>query len=365
MIKKNSSARNSFDPSSLKEFDGHEMVVLINDKATGLQGIVSLHSTALGPALGGTRMLPYPSNKAALRDVLNLSSAMSFKCALAGLPFGGGKAVIIDSPDSLISKKEKLVAYARMIEKLGGIFKTGTDVGITDKDVAHMARHSKHMLGVSKADRGELTTSKLAALGVYYAIEVSLETVFGSESVKGRKVAVKGLGKLGGELVRLLYENGAILFVSDIDESKCRKIKKLYPGVQVVGNKIITTLPVDVFAPCALGKELTSVSIKKIRSKIVAGGANNQLASDRVGDQLFDLGILYAPDYIANAGGLIYVADELENDGFQQKRVLERTANIKLTLREIFNQSQKTGIPTHKIANAIAIQRMSQKDARK
>lgn len=358
MLKTGQKFRNRYSRSFrvLKEFDNHEMVIGVSDKATKLRGYIAIHNTNLGPALGGTRLQYYASEEAALRDVLNLSKAMSYKCALAGLPWGGGKAVLID--DGELNRSAVLRSYARLVEKLNGLFKTGTDVGIFDQDVKRMAKHTQHMLGVSPSDRGDLSTSKMAALGVFYCVKGALWQVYGDESTQNRTIGVKGVGKLGGELVRLLHEEGARLVIADVDDAKCRTIQRKYPDVMVVAPGEIHKQVLDVFAPCALGNELTMRVINDIKARIIAGGANNQLASDAVGDKLFDKNILYAPDYVTNSGGLIYVADELEKDGFHKERVLRRVGEIQKTLNQIFTISEKKRIATHRIANEVGITRI-------
>lgn len=349
--------KRNFDLNRFKEFDNHEMLMTISDAQSGLNGYIGIHNTNLGPALGGTRLRQYRSQTLAIRDALNLSKAMSYKCALAGLPFGGGKAVIVDTKG--LDKKALLTAYSRMIENLGGLFKTGTDVGINDEDVSHMSTITKHVLGVTKADRGDMSTSKIAALGVFYSITASLNEVYGTSELKGRKINIKGVGKLGSELVKLLHAEGARIFISDIDLNKCQNLKEQYPNINIVNNNMIFTIDSDVYAPCALGGEFTASNVKKIKTKIIAGGANNQLLNERVGDLIFSRNILYAPDYVANSGGLIYVADELEEDGFQLDRVLKRTLKIKDTLNEVFKMSKELQMSTNRIANDIAIKKLN------
>jgi glutamate dehydrogenase/leucine dehydrogenase len=358
MLKPHHRIKNRYSKSFrvLKEFDNHEMVIEFTDKETKLKGCIAIHDTNLGPALGGTRLQYYPSEEEAIRDVLNLSKAMSYKCALAGLPWGGGKAVIFANSEA--DKDKMLQQYAIYVEKLNGLFKTGTDVGIVDKDVAKMARYTSHMLGVSDTDRGDLTTSGMAALGVYYCIKTSVKHVFGNDSLKDRTIGVKGLGKLGGELVRLLHEDGARLVVADADKQKTKKILKQYSDIIEVDPSEIHRQVMDVYAPCALGNEFTNKVVNELRTRIVAGGANNQLANESVGDKLFDRNILYAPDYVANSGGLIYVADELEKDGFRKERVLQRVKDIQLTLEEIYTMSKKQKTATHRIANEVGMKRI-------
>lgn len=338
------------------EFANHEFVMTLTDEASGLHAYIGVHSTKLGPALGGTRMKTYESESGALHDVLNLSKAMSYKCALANLPYGGGKAVIVASEGQ--NRKEILSAYARLVDKLQGLFKTGTDVGITDEDVAHMGNHTSHMLGLTEADRGDLSTSKTAALGVFCAMKAALNKLYGSSDFTNRSVAIKGTGKLGGELARLIYEAGGKLVVSDIDAAACAELKRRLPDITVVENSTIHMQPVDIYAPCALGNEFTMESIEDLDCKAIVGGANNQLASVEVGDSLSGRGIMYAPDYIANAGGLIYVADELELGGFNKERVIERTKAIEETMTTIFDKAEHDKQPTHRVADTIALERI-------
>ncbi len=339
------------------EFENHEMVVAVTDEKTGLRGYIAIHNTNRGPALGGTRMQPYSSEEAAEKDVLNLSRAMSYKCALANLPYGGGKAVIIASEG--MDRNGVLSAYARMVERLNGLFKTGTDVGIFDADVVHMSKDTRHMLGVVEADRGDLTTAKTAARGVFASMKAALQELYGSDTFADRKIAIKGVGKLGGELARLLREAGAEVYIADIDDAQVKKVSEQVPGSIAVPLQEIHAQVVDIYAPCALGNEFSDEVIEALRCKAVVGGANNQLPNNSAGDKLFSKRILYAPDYIANAGGLIYVADELEPGGFSKERVIERTDAIQKTLSDIFGRSKTENKPTHLVADMIAEERMS------
>lgn len=337
-------------------FDNHEFVIKLSDEKSGLRAYVAIHSTDLGSALGGTRFLQYQKEHDALEDALNLSRAMSYKCALANLPYGGGKGVIVDSEG--LSKKDVLLAYGRLVEKLRGLFKTGTDVGITDGDVQLMASQTSHMLGVTVADRGDLSTSKVAALGVFYAMRAALTHMYGTAEFKGKKVAIKGVGKLGGELARLLLEAGAELSVADINPDSCDALKKRWPTIKVLDVEDIHKQEVDIYAPCALGHEFTEEKASELRCKAIVGGANNQLESPSIGELIADRGILYAPDYVANAGGLIYVADELEPDGFNRGRVIRRTEMIEDTIAEIFNKADQEKQSPSKVADLIAEERI-------
>lgn len=344
------------DIRQLPQFDNHEFVMVLSDKASGLRAYVAIHNTNLGPALGGTRMQPYASENEALRDVLNLSKAMSYKCALANLPYGGGKAVIIE--DGTANREAVLTAYAKLVDKLNGLFKTGTDVGISDSDVALMGQYTSDMLGLTEADRGDMTTGKTAALGVFYAMRAALTKLYSQPDFGGRTVAIKGVGKLGSELARLVVEAGGSVSVSDINPAACEQLKAQLPSVTVADNAAIHTLPVDIYAPCALGNEFTTDNIAELQCRAVIGGANNQLATEDVGDQLVARGILYAPDFIANAGGLIYVADELEPGGFNKERVVERTKAIEQTMLTIFETAERENKPPHRVADDIALSRI-------
>jgi len=338
-----------------KEFDNHEMVIALTDNKSGLKAYIAIHNTNLGPASGGTRLKAYASHKEAIKDALNLSKAMSYKCALAALPFGGGKAVIVASPD--MNRSAILEAYARMIEKLNGLYMTGTDVGLTDEDVTFMSNYTSRVLGVG-GDRAHLSTASTAALGVFYAMKAALKELYGDSDIKGRSVAIKGVGKLGGALARLIHEAGGALAVADLNHDAALNLATSLPNVEVVAPSEIHKQVVDIYAPCALGNEFTPVIIKQLRCKAVAGGANNQLPTAKAGDDLFKKKILYVPDYVANAGGLIFVSDELEKDGFQADRVLARTKNIEDIVADIFSRSKAQQQPTHRIADMIAQERI-------
>jgi len=284
---------------------------------------------------------------------------MSYKSALAGLPYGGAKAVIILN-NPTVNREELFKAYAEKLEALHGLFRTGTDVGLTDEDTAIMARYSQYILGLSKPDKGDLSTSKSAALGVYYAIKTAAKYRYGSDELRGRIIGVKGLGKLGSELVRLLSADGAKLLVSDIRSDAVNLIASDFPEVAVINPKELHKQELHIYAPCALGDEFKPSTIRELTCDIVAGGANNQLANTKAGDELFKRGILYVPDYIANAGGLIFVSEDLEKDGFHLDRVEHRLEAIKDILTMIFERSKATGVPTHRVADAIAQERINQ-----
>lgn len=338
----------------LPEFADHEFLMSLNDTTTGLRAFIGIHSTNLGPALGGTRFKTYSSETEAIADVLNLSHAMSYKCALSKLPYGGGKAVIMLDPNTEISRQDILAAYARLVDKLGGLFKTGTDVGISEDEVLGMAKHTAHMLGATPADRGDLSTSNTAALGVFYAMKPALKRLNGSDSFTGQLIAIKGVGKLGGELARLITEAGGSVVIADVNENQCQQLAATLRNVTVTSPDTIHTQEVIIYAPCALGAEFTHKTIPQLRCQAIVGGANNQLIDQAAGDQLAERGIIFATDFVANAGGLIYVADELEPGGFNQQRVRARTMAIEQTIAHIFEQSDQKQMPTHRMADQMA-----------
>lgn len=337
--------------TKFKEFDHHKLVVKIEDKESGLKGFIAIHNDNLGlPAVGGTRMFPYQSEVEALKDVLRLSRAMTYKCAIAQLPHGGAKGVIIGSPKK-DKTKELLKSYAEKVNSLKGRFYTGEDVGLTEDDIAFMLKYSDFFNG-----KPELAgdPSPFAALSTFYSIQSAISFVYNKTSLKGIKIAIKGVGKVGKALVKLLYKEGAELFVADIDKEAILNTQKETPNIKIVSYKKIASLPVDVYAPCALGGEFSLKNVSKIKARIICGAANNQLIDSQTGDYFFENGIIYIPDYVANAGGLINVVDELEKDGYKKERVLNRIAQIKEIVNKILTLSRQNNQPPHRIADKIA-----------
>lgn len=328
----------------------HEFVIFFQDQTVGLKGFIAIHNTQNGPATGGTRYLNYDSENNALEDALRLSKAMTYKCALAGIPYGGGKAVIIADPEKP-KTKEYLHAYAKKINLLGGKFYTGEDVGMNQNDMETLAEICPYVNG-----RPSLGGSPgpWAALGVFYAMQAGLEKLFNNPSPKGRTFAIKGLGQLGLELCRLLYENGGIVTAADIDPSKAKNAQDIFPQIKIVSPEIIHKVPVDVYAPCALGKEFNSRTVDELQCKLICGGANNQLSSDIDGEKIFQKNILYIPDYLANAGGVINVIDEWDKEGYNAERVQTRIKNIQKTAASILELSQRNKKPANKIADEMA-----------
>lgn len=332
------------------EFDNHKIVYRFEDLSVGLKGFIAIHNDNLGPATGGTRMFPYVSERDALADVLKLSRAMTYKCALAGVRHGGGKAVIIGDPEK--DKSERLIrAYARKISELNGRLYTGEDVGISEDDVQIMLQESKFFIG-RRGVAGD--PSPYAALSVFYTIQEAITEVFGVSDLFGRTVAVKGIGKVGGELLRLLLGAGAKVIAADVKPGVVGAVRARYPQIRIVKSEGIHAEKADIFSPCAMGGDITKKNVKEIRARIVCGGANNQLGSAEVGDELFKRNIFYVPDYVANAGGLINVVDELEEGGYNRKRVLSRIEKMKNMLQTIHLFSRQKRQAPNRVADRLA-----------
>ena len=331
-------------------YDNHELVSFFYDQDTGLRGFIAIHNTNLGPATGGTRYWHYGSEAAALEDVLKLSRAMTYKCALARLPYGGGKAVIM--ADKKRPKNEKfLFAYAQKINLFNGRFYTGEDMGMNEEDIRILSHSSSFIVG-RPGVAGD--PSPWAALSVYRSIEVGLKFIFGGAKIAGRAFAIKGAGKVGLELCHLLYEEGGKIFISDINHRALKKAKQLYPGIAIVSPDDIHKQPVDVYAPCALGGELGKKTIAQLRCKMVCGSANNQLVSTEDGRRLCKKDILYIPDFVANAGGLINVKAELHRLGYDRKRVEKNIDRVGATVRQIIQLARRRKIPTDQVATELA-----------
>lgn len=290
---------------------GHEQVVLCQDRASGLKAVIAIHSTALGPALGGTRFYPYASVEEAVADALNLSRGMSYKNAMAGLDHGGGKAVIIGDPEK-IKSEELLLAYGRFVASLGGRYVTACDVGTYVADMDVVARECRWTTGRSPSSGGAGDSSVLTAFGVFQGMRASAQHLWGDPTLRGRKVGVAGVGKVGHHLVEHLLSDGAEVVITDVREESVRRITDEHPEVAVAADtaSLIRTEGLDIYAPCALGGALNDETVPVLTAKVVCGAANNQLAHPGVEKDLADRSILYAPDYVVNAGGVIQVADE-------------------------------------------------------
>ncbi|GAB7062205.1 Leu/Phe/Val dehydrogenase [Streptomyces mexicanus] len=344
------------------EQGGHEQVVLCQDRASGLKAVIAIHNTALGPALGGTRFYPYASEQEAVADALNLSRGMSYKNAMAGLDHGGGKAVIIGDPE-LIKTEELLLAYGRFVASLGGRYVTACDVGTYVADMDVVARECRWTTGRSPENGGAGDSSVLTAFGVYQGMRASAQYLWGDPTLRGRKVGIAGVGKVGHHLVRHLLDEGAEVVITDVRPQAVQRVVEAHPQVAHVADTdaLIRTEGLDIYAPCALGGALNDDSVPVLTAKVVCGAANNQLAHPGVEKDLADRGILYAPDYVVNAGGVIQVADELH--GFDFDRCKAKAAKIFDTTLEIFARAKDDGIPPAAAADRIAEQRMA--DARK
>lgn len=336
--------------AAFEEWDKHERILTFDDKNTGLKGFIAIHNTSMGPAAGGTRYWTYSSEEEALEDVLNLSRAMTYKCAMAGVLYGGGKGIIIANPQH--KKTEKLLkVYANEVNSLGGRFYTGEDVGIDENDVKVLSKYSNFIIGRSGIGGDP---SPWAALGVFNAIQESLQFCFGSEKIKGRSFAIKGVGKVGSVLCNLLAQHGANITIADINPNAIKTTQQKVPRVRVVPSSEIHKLLVDVYSPCALGNEFTEQTVSELQCKIICGGANNQLASREAGELLFKKGITYIPDYLANAGGLINVVAELDKDGYSKEHVEEKVKQIRITAKAVLDDSHKNNKSTSRVADDIA-----------
>ncbi|WP_275464035.1 Leu/Phe/Val dehydrogenase [Streptomyces noursei] len=341
------------------EQGGHEQVVLCQDRASGLKAVIALHSTALGPALGGTRFHPYASEEEAVLDALNLSRGMSYKNALAGLDHGGGKAVIIGDPE-LIKTDELLLAYGRFVASLGGRYVTACDVGTYVADMDVVARTNRWTTGRSPENGGAGDSSVLTAYGVFQGMRASAQHLWGDPSLRDRRVGVAGVGKVGHHLVEHLLKDGAEVVITDVRTESVDRVLDRHPQVTAVADTtaLIRTPGLDVYAPCALGGALDDVTVPVLTAKVVCGAANNQLAHPGVEKDLSDRGILYAPDYVVNAGGVIQVADELH--GFDFDRCKAKAAKIFDTTLAIFAHAKADGIPPAAAADRLAEARMAE-----
>jgi valine dehydrogenase (NAD+) len=337
---------------------GHEQVVYCQDEPSGLRAIIAIYSTALGPSLGGTRFYPYADEGAALADVLNLSRAMAYKNALAGLDLGGGKAVIIGDPAKM--KSEALLrAYGRFVESLNGRYITACDIGTYSEDMDVVARECRFVTGRTVPNGGAGDSSVLTAYGVFQGMRAAAEHVWGSTSLDGKTVGVEGVGKVGHRLVDHLVDDGAHVVIFDTSQTAIERVRAEHPEVSVVETRAaLVSSQLDVYSPCAMGGAIDDDTVDVLTAKIICGGANNQLAHPGVEKMLADLGIVYAPDYLVNAGGVIQVADELH--GFSFERAKARAAQILGTTRQILAMADADGIPPAVAADRLAELRIAE-----
>ncbi|SCK25550.1 valine dehydrogenase (NAD) [Streptomyces sp. WMMB 714] len=344
------------------EMGGHEQVVLCQDRASGLKAVIALHSTALGPGLGGTRFHAYAGEEnpeeAAVMDALNLARGMSYKNALAGLPHGGGKAVIIGDPEKA-KTEELLLAYGRFVASLGGRYVTACDVGTYVQDMDVIARECRWTTGRSPEQGGAGDSSVLTAFGVFQGMRASAQHLWGAPTLRGRTVGIAGVGKVGHHLVDHLLEDGARVVVTDVRTETLDRVRAAHPEVMVAADTaaLVRFEGLDVYAPCALGGALDDDTVPALTARAVCGAANNQLAHPGVEKDLADRGILYAPDYVVNAGGVIQVADELL--GFDFARAKAKAAKIFDTTLSIFERAETDGVPPAVAADRIAEARMA------
>lgn len=343
------------DYYKLPAFQGHEQVTFFHDKYSGLRAIVAIHDTTLGPALGGTRMWPYASDEEALVDVLRLSEGMTYKAAAAGLKLGGGKAVIIGDPKK--DKSEVLFrAFGKCVHTLGGRYITAEDVGTDVNDMEFIRMETSYVTGVEQSHGGSGNPAPFTAYGVFQGLRASVEVGFQKKTCEGLTVAVQGLGNVGWELCKLLLEDGATVVATDIDADRCERAKKELGVHEVVTPNEIYSVDCDIFSPCALGAVINDDTIEKLKCKVVAGAANNQLKEDRHGRILFQKNILYVPDYVINAGGLINVYVELE--GYSRERARRYCRQIFYNCKRVFDISQKENVPTYMAADRLVEERI-------
>jgi phenylalanine dehydrogenase len=343
----------------IEKMHEHEQIVFCNDPSTGLKAIIAIHNTTLGPALGGCRMRPYRTMDEALEDVLRLSKGMTYKCAAADVDFGGGKAVIIGDP--VTDKTPALFrAFGQFVDSLNGRFYTGTDMGTSIDDFIHASKETNCIVGIPEAYGGGGDSSVPTALGVIYGLKATNKVVFGTEDLSGKTYIIQGLGKVGYKVAEQLLEAGADLYLSDINEDAVEAIqvraKQLGSIARLIRQDEVYSAEADVFVPCAFGGIINDETIDQLKVKAVVGSANNQLLLEKHGEVLKQKGILFAPDYIVNAGGLIQVADELYS--YNKERVLTKTRSIYTSLLEVYRQAELDDITTIQAANRLCEKRM-------
>jgi leucine dehydrogenase len=337
----------------LQTYD-YEQLIFCQEKSLGLQAIIAIHDTTLGPAAGGVRVLPYASEQEAIDDVLRLARGMTYKGAAAGVNLGGGKCVV--RADSRHEKSEALLrALGRFIQRLGGLYIAGEDVGTNAHDMETIGLETPHVFSLPVEEE----VSHFTAFGVLQGIRACLQNVYGSATLQGRNIAVQGIGAVGSQVTKHLVEGGAVVTVADTDQDKLDRLAAAYPSVTTLSPKDIHACPVDIYCPCALGAVLNEKTLSELRCKIVCGAANNQLADERCGESIAQYGILYAPDYLVNAGGMIAYADSRHPGGFSRQRALATVARIYDTLERVFALAREQTIPTFRSADLLAEQRIA------
>ncbi len=345
-------------------FEGHESVQAFHDEKTGLKTIIAIHSTVRGPAAGGCRMWPYISAEAALDDVLRLSRAMSYKNAMADLDLGGGKAVIIG--DSRTDKSPALFeAFGRAVEAVGGRYWAAEDVGTSPADMVHARKHTRYVAGLDGHAAASGDPSPMTAEGVFRGVRTAARRVYGS-GLDGLTVAIQGVGHVGAILAHKLHAAGARLVIADVDAQAVQTVAEA-TGARIVAPDAIFDVDAEVLAPCALGGAINAITLGRLKARVIAGGANNQIASADVGQALFEQGLLYAPDYVINGGGITNVAGEIRaletGEAFDPAWVEAKLGRLMQTLDDIFDLSAAEGRPTNVVANEMARARIQSRSA--
>jgi leucine dehydrogenase len=340
---------------SLMSVNNHEQVLFCNDNATGLKAIIAIHNTVLGPSLGGTRMWNYTNEMEALNDVLRLSRGMTYKSSVAGLNLGGGKAVIIGDAKKI--KNEALLRrFGKFVNSLGGKYITAEDVAMNSRDMEIIKMETDFVSGLPENMGGSGDPSPVTAYGVYVSMKASAKEVWGNDSLAGKKILVQGTGNVGKHLIADLTKEGAKVYINDINEERLKKIAEKYKAEVVTAEKMFD-LDIDIYAPCALGATVNDDTLSKLKCKIICGAANNQLANETIhGEAVGKQGILYAPDFVVNAGGIINVFYELE--GYNRERAMAHAEKIYDTTFNLFQLAKKDGIPTYMAANRLGEQRI-------
>ncbi|MBJ7881228.1 Glu/Leu/Phe/Val family dehydrogenase [Gelidibacter salicanalis] len=342
-------------------FDNHEQIVFCNDKDTGLKAIIGIHNTVLGPALGGTRMWNYANEWEALNDVLRLSRGMTFKSAITGLNLGGGKAVIIG--DAKTQKTPELMRkFGEFVHSLSGKYITAEDVGMTTEDMDTVREVTPYVTGISESKGGSGNPSPITAYGVFMGMKAAAKYKFGSDVLAGKSVFVQGIGNVGEALVGYLVKEGAKVTITDLSEERLHTVSNKY-GVAIYKGNDLYNEAMDIYAPCALGATINDETINKIKAQVIAGAANNQLAEDRHGVMLQEKGIVYAPDFLINAGGIINVYAELEN--YDKQEIIRRTENIYNTTLEILKRAAANGATPNVAALNTAKERIAKRKIEK
>jgi leucine dehydrogenase len=337
-------------------FDNHEQIVFCNDKDTGLKAIIGIHNTVLGPALGGTRMWNYENEWAALNDVLRLSRGMTFKSAITGLNLGGGKAVIIG--DSKTQKTPELMRrFGEFVHSLSGRYITAEDMGMTTEDMDTVREVTPYVTGISQDKGGAGNPSPITAYGVFMGMKAAAHFKYGSDILEDKKIYVEGIGNVGETLVEYLSQEGAQVVIADVNQDRLEEVRDKY-GATIYGGNDLYEEQMDIYAPCALGATINDQTIHRIKATVIAGAANNQLQDEvKHGQLLQQKGIVYAPDFLINAGGIINVYAELE--GYDRSEIMRKTENIYTTTIEILNRAQESGVTTHQAALEIAQARIA------